>query len=66
MKIKKYIFDYFYRGKKYTFHVPASSLKEAEERVREMSNAEYIGESKAIIPVPECEWVKRILSSKKF
>lgn len=51
--MKKYLFHYFFNGKKWGCDVYANSPEEAKEKIKAMANAEYDGELVFEIHIPE-------------
>lgn len=50
-KLRKFAFSYSFNGSSYALTIPAETQREAIERVKAMSQANYDGEIFATIPI---------------
>lgn len=67
---KIYLCDYQYKGHKWSIEIPASSFKDAEQRLnalRTLRNGEIVGELKLSIPIPVRQsWLERFKNWMKY
>lgn len=49
-EFKVYLFEYFHDGSRWTLQIPATSMDDAQARVRKLPLAKPLGEVVAIIP----------------
>lgn len=50
MKVRTYLFEYWYGDSKYVVDMPAYTEQEARERIKCVSSAKYLGERMGVIP----------------
>ena len=58
--MKRFLFEYPFRGDVYCFEIPADDAAEAQERIKALPWAQYKGEIFATIPATPAGWLRRL------
>lgn len=58
-KPRNYLCEYSYQGSRWSIEIAASSLEDAEARLRQLAGGKVLGVTQAVIPV-EFGWVARL------
>lgn len=58
--MRRFLFEYRFRGEVYGFEIIAADATEAGERIKALPWAQYKGEIFAKVPVPAAGWLRRL------
>jgi hypothetical protein len=64
-QFKTYLCDYYYQGQKWTIDIPATSLQDAQERLKAIHSGEIVGELKFRILAGtsvKINWLSRLIT----
>lgn len=62
--MKRFLFEYPFRGETYGFEIVAEDATEAGERIKALPWAQYKGEIFATIPATPGGWFRRLLGHR--